>query len=213
MCKFISRSILAVSVFSILTSLSVADTGIFGTYVGVDHGSGNVWYGANQPGPTMMWGFDGADLGDFTVGDNMLLSGAEVLTWKSGSGDVTGASVYYAVYALGASAGSFGGSTINWTANSPFNDAAGNGFSGTDDQKWSNIATSPDVLSGVPVGDYNLAVYFTASTNEGTLYDSNGGNNYVASFSVASASAVPEPAALMLLIAGIVPLALLRRRR
>jgi len=125
----------------------------------------------------------------------------------------TGASVYYAIYADGATAAGFIETSISWSANSPFNDAAGNAFTNGGNQNWANIDSTPDVLSGRPAGNYNLAIYFTASTNEGTVYSSNGGNNYVASFSVASASSVPEPAACLLLIAGIIPLALLRRRK
>jgi hypothetical protein len=206
--------LIAVALISLVPFATAdAETGIFGSYIGIDSGSGNVWYGADQPGPSTLWGFDGADLGDFTVGDSMHISGAELLTWKNSGGDVTGTSVNYGIYALGASASSWGGTTISWSNNSPFNDAAGNYFSDGGNQKWANIDSTPDVLSGIPAGNYNFAIYFTASTNEGTKYDSNGGNNYVASFSVASASSVPEPAACLILIAGIIPLALLRRRK
>lgn len=206
--------LIAVALISLVPFATAnAGTGIFGSYIGIDSGSGNEWYGANQPGSSTVSGFDGSDLGDFTVGDSLLLSGAELLTWKSDGGNVTGASVYYAIYSLGASAGSFDGAGINWTTNSPFNDAAGNNFSSGGDQKWANIDSTPNLLAGIPAGDYNVAMYFTASTSEGTQYDSNGGNNYVATISVASASSVPEPTACMLLIAGIIPLVLLRRRK
>ena len=199
---------------SLIPLTASAGTGVFGSYVGIDNGGGNAWYGANQPGPTTLWAFDGADLGDFTVGDSVLLSGGELLTWKSDGGDVTGANLYYSVYADGSSAGSFNQVGINWTSNSAFNDAAGNNFVGGGDQKWSTMTSAPDLLSGLGAGDYNLAVYFMANTNEGDRYDSNGGNNYIAAFSVSEPSpAVPEPASAMLLIAAVLPLALLRRRR
>ena len=210
-----SLSLLVAVALISLMPFAVADagTGTFGDYIGINSGGGNVWYGATQPGPSTLMGFDGADLGDFTVGDSMLLSGAELLTWKSDGGDVTGASVYFAVYADGTTAGGFTETTISHSANNPFNDAAGNTFTNGGDQKWANIDSTPDMLSGVVAGNYNLAMYFTASTNEGVRYDNNSGNNFVATFSVASASSVPEPAACLLLIAGIIPLALLRRRK
>jgi hypothetical protein len=217
MRKSLSLFVAAALISLIPFAAAEAGTGTFGSYIGVDSGSGNIWYGATQPGATL-WGFDGADLGDFTVGDSLILSGAELLTWKNGGGDVTGASVHFALYADGATPGGFTSTTISHSANNPFNDAAGNTFTNGGDQKWASIDSTPDMLSGVVAGNYNLAMYFTASTNEGVRHDNNSGNNFVASFSVASASgggggAVPEPAACLLLIAGIIPLALLRRRK
>ena len=145
-------------------------------------------------------------------GHYSLLSGGELLTWKGSEGDVSGANLYYSVYADGSSAGSFNQIGINWTSNSTFNDAAGNTFIGGGDQKWSTMTSSPDLLSGLVAGDYNLAVYFMANTNEGDRYDSNSGNNFVASFSLSNPGpAVPEPAAAMLLVTAVLPLALLRR--
>ena len=205
--------LLITTIATIVPLTALAGTGTFGSYIGIDNGSGNAWYGATQPGPTTLWAFDGSDLGDFTVGDSLLISGGELLTWKSDSGDVTGANLYYSIDATGTTPASFTGIGINWSSNSPFNDAAGNAFTNSSDQKWASITSTPDVLSGLTDGDYSLSVYFEASTNEGTRTDNNGGANYVANFSVASASVVPEPAALLLLIGGIAPLALLRRRK
>jgi len=199
---------------SLIPLTAIAGTGTFGSYIGIDNGGGNAWYGATQPGPTTVWNFDGADLGDFTTGDSVLISGGELLTWKSDGGDITGANLFYSVYADGSSAGSYNQVGINWTSNSAFNDAAGNNFVNGGDQKWSTMTSSPDLLSGLGAGDYNLAVYFVANTNEGDRYDSNSGNNFVASFSLSNPSpAVPEPASAMLLVAAVLPLALLRRRR
>ena len=210
MRKLFIRCILTVALVTLIVPVALAGTGIFGSYVGIDTGGGNTWYGASQPGPAMLTGFDGEDLGDFTVGDSMLISGGEILTWKSGGGDVTGTNIFFAVHVVGTQANNFGGATINFTSDIPFNDAAGNSFSNFGDQKWADIQATPDVLSGVGTGDYSLSVYFTATTNEGTVYDNNGGNNYVANFSV---TGVPEPAAYMLLVIGLLPLLLRRRRK
>ena len=211
-CSF-TTALLVVAV-SLIPLTAVAGTGTFGSYIGVDvgDGGGNVWYGGTQPGSTTLDSFDGKDLGDFTVGDSMLISGGELLTWKSDGGDVTGATLHYSVYEASASPVTWNQMTINWASNSPFNDAAGNNFSGGGDQKWANPTSTPDVLSGVGSGDYNLAVYFEASTSEGARYDSNGGNNFISTFSVVS-SAVPEPSAFFIALGGFLSLALLRRKR
>jgi hypothetical protein len=209
MRNLVIRCSLTVAVVTLIVPIALAGTGIFGSYIGIDTGSGNTWYGAHQPGPLLQTAFDGDDLGDFTEGESMLISGGELLTWKSGSGDVTGANIYYAVHVAGTLATTFGGATINHTSDAPFNDAAGNHFATFGDQKWANIQDTPDVLSGVGAGDYDLSVYFTATTNEGTRYDNNNGNNYVANFSV---TGVPEPAAILLALFGLALLPRSRRR-
>jgi len=213
MRKLFIRCILTVALVTLIVPIALAGTGTFGSYIGIDTGGGNSWYGANQPGPATLTGFDGEDLGDFTVGDSLLISGGEILTWKSDGGDVWGGGLYYAVHTSGTAAGSFTSIELNWTANAPFNDAAGNSFSGGSDQKWSNINSTPDVLSGLGAGDYDLSVYLVASTNEGTRTDNNGGSNYVANFSVAAVPGVPEPATYMLFVIGVIPLLLGRRRK
>ena len=197
----------------LLAPLSVsAAVGTFGSYIGIDDGSGNAWHGGNQPGPNTLDSFHGKWLGDYTIGDTMLISGAELLTWKNGGGDVTGAKIHFSIYETTAAPVTWNTTDINWSANSPFNDAAGNNFVGGGDQKWSNISATPDVLYGVGNGLYHLAVYLEASTNEGALYDNNGGGNYVASFRVGPAIS-PEPSTFLILAGGLLPLAALLRRR
>ncbi len=158
--------------------------------------------------------FDGHGLGTYTVGDSLLLSGAELLTWKSDGGDVTSAFVSYNVHLNSASAGTFNTVNVSWTSNSPLNDAAGNTFSGSGDQKWANINLTPDLMSGLGAGSYEVEVYFMATTNEGDRYSNNGGSNYVATFDVnAAPSGVPEPAALLMAFAGLLSLVAFSRRR
>ena len=211
--QIFATSLLVVAL-SIIPLGAIAGTGTFGSFVGIDNGGGNAWYGGTQSGSNQLWQFNGSDLGDFTVGDSLLISGGEILTWKSDGDDVTGTSLYYSVDAAGSSPSSFTGIGLNWSANSPFNDAGGNTFIGGGDQKWADITSTPDVLGGLGVGDYNLSIYFEAYTNLGNRTDNNGGANYVASFSVNNPSpAVPEPASLLLLVGGSLPLVVLRRRR
>ena len=198
---------------SIIPLTAIAGTGTFGSFVGIDNGGGNTWYGGTQPGSNQLWDFNGSDLGDFTVGDSLLISGGEILTWKSDGDDVTGTALYYSVDAAGSAPSSFTGIGLNWSSNSPFNDAGGNAFIGGGDQKWANITSTPDVLGSLGAGDYSLAVYFEAYTNLGNRTDNNGGANYVASFSVNNPSpAVPEPATLLLLCVGLLPITQLRSR-
>ena len=112
-------------------SYALAGTGTFGSYAGFDaNGGGNNYLGASQPGPSQLAGLHGHDFGTFIVGDSLLLSGGELLTWKNGGGDVTGAFISYNVHEASSSAGAFNEISLGWSSNSPLSDAAGNSFSG-----------------------------------------------------------------------------------
>ena len=207
-------------VATLLVPLSVtAGVGTFGSYIGIDDGTGNAWYGGNQPGPNTLESFHGKWLGDYTIGDALTLSGAELLTWKNGGGDVTGAKIHFSIYESTAAPVTWNTTDINFSNNAPFNDAAGNAFSNFGDQKWANIAATPDILYGVGDGLYDLAIFLEATTNEGNVFDNNGGANYVAQFRVGSAppppnpAASPEPSALLIVVGGLLPLLGLGRRR
>ena len=210
-------SVVAVVVaMAIYLNPAVAAVGTFGSYIGINDGSGsgNVWYGGSQPGPTSLESFHNKWLGDYTIGDPLLISGAELLTWKNGGGDVTGAKIHFSIYETTASPVTWNTTAVGFTSNVPFNDAAGNPFSNGGDQKWADIAAQPDVLYGVGNGLYHLAIYFEADTNEGARYDNNGGSNYVASFRVGPGPAIsPEPSTFLILAGGLLPLAALFRRR
>ena len=205
-----ATGILMVAVLLLPFTVS-AGVGTFGSYIGIDDGSGsgNVWYGGSQPGPTSLDSFHDKWLGDYTIGDQMLISGAELLTWKNGGGDVTGAKIHFSIYETTASPVTWNTTAIGFSSNTPFNDAAGNNFTNGGDQKWADITATPDVLYGVGNGLYHLAIYFEADTNEGAKYDNRGGSNYVASFRVGS---VPEPATFLLLFIGLL-LPLTQRRK
>jgi hypothetical protein len=188
---------------------ATAGVGIFGSYASV----GGTWYGGTQPG-TPLSALDGAGFGTFNVGDNLLLSGAELLTYKNSGSDVWQSHIFYNVHETSSSSGTFADVNVNWNSNNPFNDAAGNFFNSSGDQKWSNITSTPDLLSGLGAGDYQLEIYFMIDTNEGTIYDSNSNENYVSTFSVTSpAPGVPEPAACLLALFGMLSLGMLYRRR
>ena len=148
------------------------------------------------------------------MGDNLLLTGAELLTYKNGGSDVTQGHIFYNVHDQGVGPGSFTDVTVNWTSNAPFNDAANNFFNNSGDQKWSGISSTPDLLTGLGAGSYEVEVYLMINSSEGDIYDSHGGANYVATFTVSSPAAIPEPAACLLALFGALTwLALGRRRR
>ncbi|MEC7501053.1 MAG: hypothetical protein VX970_04920, partial [Planctomycetota bacterium] len=75
------------------------------------------------------------------------------------------------------------------------------------------------ILYGVGDGLYDLAIFLEATTNEGNVFDNNGGANYVAQFRVGSAppppnpTPFPEPSALLIVVGGLLPLLGLGRRR
>lgn len=192
---------------------AVAGTGVFGSYLAVDvDGPGlaaATWFGASQPGPSVLTAFNGADLGSFVSGATATLAGAELLTWKNGTGDVTGAVLHWRV-----DGGSYNDLTINWTANvsnGSLVDRAGNVTSTAGNQKWANLAiTNVNFLSGLPAGVHSLQVYLTAFTNEGNRDSGSAASPYAATFTVTPA--VPEPGRLPLLLAGAGVLAVLVRR-
>jgi hypothetical protein len=183
--------------------------GFFGSYVAIDpDGPGGVsytWYGMQQPGPTTLTAFNGFNLGNFTVGSTAQIAGGEGLTFKNGGSDVYGVMLDWRV-----DGNAFQEIALNFTANAPFNDAAGNSFTGSGDQKWANIASTPNFLSGLGVGAHTLEVYLRGYGNGADFYANNGGANYTANFNVTAA--VPEPGTLFLWVGGLGILIAARRR-
>jgi hypothetical protein len=203
-------SLLALAV----SPVAFASSGIFGSYIGVDTGGGNTWYGAQQPGSNYLTAFNGLNLGTFTIGSSVLISGGEVLTYKNGGSDVTGAALEWRVNQLTptSSTGTFASIGIGFTTNATFNDAANNTFSSGGDQKWSSIASNPNILLGLTSGTYELEVFLRASSTDGTHFSNNGGNNFIANFTVVP---VPEPATVFagVLLVGIAGVEIFRRKK
>lgn len=192
-----------------------AASGIFGAHIGITQGGSQTIAG----GITGTTG-DTRDefqspfilsIADLNLGDSLTISAAEVLTFKDGSSDVTGAELNYRVYASGSTAGSFTAVSIGWSSNRPFTDLLGNNYggSGGGDQSWGNISSTPDIAAGLSAGSYVLEVFWKVTSSDGDHHVNNNGNNYTASFSV-----VPEPSTFALLagLAGLAAIALRRRK-
>ncbi len=178
--------------------------GMFDQFVIVNTGSSTYFdIGAVTGNPD----FQGTNLGDFTSGGSLLLGG-QGKSYKNGTSDVTGMALYYRVW-QGSPGGAF----------TPLNYAFQINIGGGDQQWGSDVAGANstafftgNLLTGLSAGGYSLEVYSQISTNgqDGALnptVNNNGGNNFIASFSV-----VPEPSRALLGIMGLV-LLITRRRR
>ena len=184
--------------------------------------SGEQYYDVKRDASLLNPNFSGANLGTFNIlstavtiggttysaGGLLQLSGAELKTDVTGGGDYQNsgnfARMFYAVTAVGVNPSSFTTLSMGLTREAWPN------------YTWANTATSANLLQGLAVGSYQLAVYF--ETN-GSYFDNgqkfysinpvnNGGANYVASFNV-----VPEPSTGMMMGLGIAGLLVVRRFR
>ena len=207
-----------------ITSSSQSAVGIFGSYAGFNFNSSTTetWYGATEWGNNMQ-NLGGADLGTFnwaTSPNSLILNKFTVQTFKSGGGDITGASLLYRVYQQGTTPPvSFITVTGDFLSNSPFTGVQGSSTSGGGDQNWgrdpvanaSSTLANVNLLSGISVVTptiFNLEIYFQATSNEGTQFSNNSGANYIATF-----TAIPEPSSVSLMALATAGLLALRRRR
>jgi len=146
-------------------------------------------------------------LGTFTEGVGTLtLEGGAMLTFKNGGENVNGASLNYEILPVQSSFTS---------VNLPFNQDSVNGNTG--DQRWATESLSTNLLAGLTPGTYTLDVFGEATTDIGgspqpSLFDSNGGANFGATFTVAAA-AVPEPGTWAMMLGGLAMLVCFQRLR
>ena len=129
------------------------NTGIWDWYVYI---AGNGYYMNNSSGYGGLQAFNGTNFGNVTS-TSLFLTASQVNTWKSASGNVCGATMYYRIYMQGTTAPAY--STL-----SPLNydGGYGNQVSGSSiNQRW--VASSPniDLKSGITApGSYNIDIYF-----------------------------------------------------
>lgn len=202
--------------FALLASLALStvafgDTGIFGSDIGLTsnlfNSGGNTFFEATLLGdgrhaplagafvtlPVTLdtSGFNGLNLGTFNpgAGDTLILIGGETLTFKNGGTgatgtDVTGTFLNYQIDSGGFTAISLGFNEDN------VNTAPG-------DQRWAATNNSVDLLNALSPGTHQLTFFTSGSTNGSSgIFDSNGGANFTATFTIA---AVPEPSSFALL--------------
>ncbi len=150
-------------------------------YVNVN-GSGNTYYdlSATTGNPDFL----SANLGTIIQGQSLRLGG-QTKTFKNNGTDVTGVAIFYRYY-MGSPSGTF--TQINYAFQfnlaSPGDQQWGTDISGSNPTEW-----SVNILPGSPaVGTYTLEVYMRVATNgvneSPFLFDSRGGLNYQASFTV-----------------------------
>lgn len=179
-------------IVSICISGWIAFTSVFGQSAGFNesyfvlsrNGGGNEYFDlfantANQD-------FNSYNLGSFTQGTSSLIfKGAEHKVWKCGGCDLTSTRVYYRIYPNGSPSGSFISNGLNYCS------GFSNGCGGAD-QTWCKTDYNTNLLNTLSIGVYQIEVYSDASVTcaGGTIYASNGGSNYIATFTV---TAMPLP--------------------
>lgn len=210
-------SCLVLSLF--VTATSWAGSGIFATYVYINNKGGLAWYDLQEA--TALDDFNGYNFGSFTSADTFQIAGSEVNIWKNDHDEIYAATLYYRIYRQGSGEPAFTPDSIGWTASASYVDAAGITRSGSGDEKWAQLNSTQNILSGLgQSGTYVIEMYNTASgwldNNHAvtwTLDANNGTANYKATFDyTADASSVPEPASMSIFVIG-GGLALLARRR
>jgi hypothetical protein len=185
----------------LLTPLaSYGAAGMYDQFVIVNT-TGNTYYdiGALTENPD----FQGSTLGSYMNTDTLRLGG-QGKNYKNSGTDVNGMQLWYRVYEQAAIPGSF--SQLNYAFKTDF----GGGY-----QEWGTDGGSPyytsNFLTGLLNGTYTVEVFSTITTdgfNEATtVYNSNSGNNFKASFTV-----VPEPSRAVLLLGGLGAMVFRRRR-
>jgi hypothetical protein len=186
----------AVLAIAALVSASAFADDLGGAAINVN----DTWYKANG------WdsGFDfctGGQFGAESLGEIYSLTlGGQIQFWGSLTGDGISGQLGYK-FDSDESSVNFLDLNWGWTD-------GGNG-----NQVWQTggadfTGTSIDI-SGLSDGEHTLSVWFKGSNGSGDQYDSNGNNNYVATFT--KATAVPEPATMSLL--GLGALAMVIRRK
>jgi hypothetical protein len=163
----------------LLSALNVsAAWDIFQSYATLDYGDGNSFY-AGGYNPDLGTTYDGQYYGFFRAGDTFMLNGGELKTFKNGSSNVCGGSIYYRVYKECETPGVFNSVILSFESN----------LANPGDQRWQTTNAGIDLLSGLTKGDYILEIYWDAIGDDvggcsEFKYDNNIGSNITAEFTV-----------------------------
>ncbi len=123
--------------------------------------------------------FEGANLGLFNSGSVFELQGAEHNVFKCNGCNITATNFNYRIFANATSPGSFLTKSIGYSS------GAINGCGG-EDQQWKDITGTTNLLAGLTPGNYTIEVYSDAPASCGTVYASNFGANFKATFTYAT---------------------------
>jgi len=177
--------LLSTLAFVILSSASFSQSDIYESYVVLDiNNSGNSFYDLNFD--TANVNFDGANLGTFTTSNSLILNGAQNKTYKCGTHNILNSFIDYRIYETGNTPPAFTPSEILFNMDDGTSNHCGNT---SIDQTWESTGANIDILNGLTSGDYILEVYTRSDADwdndnvlNNTLYISNSGSNYLATF-------------------------------
>jgi len=167
----------------LISTNSLAGSGIFEGYAVLNAGSGTTYYDLNGTAQNTQTGnadFNGSYLGSFVPGGSLIFQGGQLKTYKNSGCDVTNAKINYRVYPAGLPSGTFTTLNLAFDQNLPT----------PGDQQWTSTGYTNNLLTGLTPGDYVVEVYGSSEyqfCGNGTNYYSDGGLNYKATFRVASA--------------------------
>lgn len=147
-------------------------------------GTDTTWY--NLSGSAQSSSLDGANLGTFS---NALWLGGQTGFWSNGQG----VNFIEMGYSITGTASANGTIAYGFQSYSAPNDQWGTDINGA---ITSDISTNLISAHSLTAGSYNISIYVQgAANNSSSIYDSNGGSNYNAAFTV-----VPEPTSYALLL-------------
>jgi len=152
------------------------NSGAFGSYAIINQESNTYYYGSNNDGinPAL----SSHDFGSLNSISTFILNGGELSTWQKNGDGANGARIHYHLYTQGNSdKGAVHTIDLSWVSEE--------NSGGTLNKKWSKSDANTDFLSGLVDGNYVLEFWFEGLFNWGSLWDNNGGNNYIATFSFA----------------------------